>query len=333
MAITTPSNVLVTSQANLLAPPMDRYPLQTALENLNYLWAYHRPPVVDVCPTADPSVGRGTFAIPIIPSVDGLKYAARLCLWASTSTTFTGSIKYTTNYTGMSTTWTSWRSVSGSITGAALTTWNTSPTVLPASAVAIQVDVQVSGGSVRVDHVLVYPAPDDPVAGIQPSGYLPFDDGMLSTAGAPIHTEHLNRCKISSLAVLRDRLQAAFSFAQVEGGVDYERSGAAGWRALPTARLWLPYQSTGVLLWRVIASTSGGTTTDRVRVRQVGLSDVAQDTPTFDADRTIQAATQAVVPLGDGPMRYVDLALEAEIAGVSDSTRIHAAMAWWFPTY
>lgn len=334
MTISTGGNIQITAQQALVNPAMDQWPLRTALENINYLWKWHRPPLVDLCPTTDPLQGRATIAIPIIPSVDGLPYKADLCIWATAATTFTGTIKYCTSYTGLGTTWTSWKSVSGGVSAAVLTLWNTTAGTLPATAVALQVDVQVAAGAVRVDHVLVYPAPGDAVAGIQPSGFVPFDDGMISATGSPIHTEHINRCKTSSLAVLRDRVQAAFSFAQVEGNaVDYDRSGSAGWRALPMARLWLPYQSKATLLWRVIASTSGGTTTDVVRVRQLGVFDPMAVLPTFDADRTIQTAVMEVTPQGSGAMRYVDLALEAERAGVSDSTRIHSAMAWWFPTY
>ena len=83
-------------------------PLATAHQNINYLWQHHSPPMVDVCPTLTAAQARHTMVIPVIPSVDGIKYAGVLCVVPSDTSTFDWSIRYCTAYTFGSTTWTSW---------------------------------------------------------------------------------------------------------------------------------------------------------------------------------------------------------------------------------
>ena len=48
MSITTPAAIQVSTPGQLLVPSMLAQPLQRALENLNYLWKWHRPPLVAI---------------------------------------------------------------------------------------------------------------------------------------------------------------------------------------------------------------------------------------------------------------------------------------------
>ena len=330
MSISAPTALAVTPQSGFIVPPMAAEPLATAHQNINYLWGYHSPPMVDVCPTLTAAQTRHTIAVPVLPSVDGIKYAGVVCVVPSATSTFDWTIKYCTSYTGTGTTWTSWASATG-IAGTAgvLSAIAVAATTLPANAVAMQLDVQAASGTVAVHHWLLYPRPDASGTGTKTSGFTPSDDGLLTTAGAAIHTEWLNRCKSSPLALLADRAQAAYSFAQAEGNTVAYFCTAPNWVALPVGRLWLPYQTAAVLAVKIIASALGGTTTDCVRLRQSGRP--LSEAVTADADRTIQSGTMTVYPQGEAGQAYVDLICEAKQATGGNNVRIHAVMAWWVP--
>lgn len=333
MAISAPTSLAVTPASGFVAPSMAAEPLATAHQNINYLWTYHSPPMVDVCPTLAAAQTRSTMVIPILPSVDGIKYAGVLCVVPSATSTFGWAIRYTTSYVYGATTWTSWASGTGvSGTANTLSAIAIAAATLPANAVAIELDVDVGGGTgtIRVDHLLLYPQADAPTAGVRTSEYIASDDGLLSTATAAIHVEWLNRCKTSPVALLKDRKQCAFSFVQIEGnGVAFVAT-STEFSALPIGRLWLPYQTEATLHCRVIASASTGTTTGCVRLGSDQQS--IADRATFAADRTIQSDTLTVTTKGDKGMEYVDLVLQAkQSTGTPANLRIHACMVWWEP--
>ena len=307
-------------------------PLATAHQNINYLWTYHSPPMVDVCPTLTAAQSRHSIVIPVLTSVDGIKYAGVLCVVPSATSTFKWSVRYTTSYVYPTTTWTSWASATG-VAGTANTVSAIAiaAATLPANAVAIELDVEVTGtGTIRVDHLLLYPQADAPTAGVRTSTYVASDDGLLSVATAAIHTEWLNRCKSSPIALLQDRKQCAYSFVQIEGNSVAYSCTSPDFTQLPVGRLWLPYQTGDVTLHcRVIASAASGTTTGCVRLGSV-QQDIA-DRAVFNADRTIQSATLVVATTGDPGMEYVDLVLEAKQSSTLANVRIHAVMIWWEP--
>jgi len=308
-------------------------PLATAHQNINYLWTYHSPPMVDVCPTLAAATSQHIVVIPVLTSADGIKYAGVLCVVPSATATFDWSIRYCTAYTYGATSWTSWASGSA-VAGTAntLSAIAIAATTLPANAVAIELDVdsRSGGGTIRVDHLLLYPQADAPTAGVRTSGYIASDDGLLTTTGAAIHTEWINRAKASPLALLQDRKQCAYSFVQIEGNSVAYSATTTDFAAFPVGRLWLPYQTQAKLHCRVIASASTGTTTGCVRLGS-DQQDVA-DVATFNADRTIQTDTLTVYTTGDKGMEYVDLVLQAKRStGTPANVRIHAVMVWWEP--
>jgi hypothetical protein len=178
--------------------------------------------------------------------------------------------------------------------------------------------------------LLLYPQADAPTSGVRTSTYVASDDGLLTTATAAIHTEWLNRCKSSPIALLQDRKQCAYSYVQIEGNSVAYSCTSPDFTQLPVGRLWLPYQTGDVTLHcRVIASAASGTVTDRVRFGSAG-QDIA-DRATFDADRTIQSATLVAATTGDPGMEYVDLVLEAKQSSTPANVRVHAVMVWWEP--
>ena len=346
MTITTNGSVAVTGDSALLVPAMAATPLQTALENLNYLYKWHRPALVDYCPTADDLQTRNTFVIPIIPSVDGMRYTFQHRLVAANTSTVAIKVEYTT--TAAMTVWSSiYTDAAVATTAATLLVNSKADQVIPADAVALRVDYDMAAGFLYCHQILVLPGPAAPTAGILTSGFVLFDDGMLAAAGAPVHTELVNRCKLSTLAVLRDRYQCAFSFGQKDGAVliptpSFLPPADTDWFALPTVRAWFPWQGPDVTVeWRALATVSGGATTSLVRVRQVNVTN--GEVRVFAADGAIQAGAQIVAGggvstdamtlhlQGDGAMRYADLELSGR-ATAGNQTSVRAAFAFWRPT-
>lgn len=338
--ITTPSTIQVTPATGLLVPPMAAQPLRRALENLNYLYKWHRPPLVDVCPTCATAGGRGTFVYPIAPSADGLRYNFEHRIMPSNNSTCAITVDYTTAYAGGATAWTNIYASNPATTANTLLTQQDNAQTVPANAVALRVDYQAAAGTIAPQHLLVYPAPDAPTAGIKACGFRPFDDGMLTATGAPVHTELVNRCKLSALAVLRDRRQQALTFLQVETGTPWIvcpsdkgtiLSGALyeAFNDLPPVRLFLPYQGPDVQLTvAVLADVDAGGTAGLVRVHQVNHPQGEE--VTFAADGAINTANLTVHLSGSGTDRYADLAIGAKCTH-GNKTRLRAVSAYWRP--
>jgi len=326
MAITTPAGIQITSTSGLMLPTMGKQPLQRALENLNYLWKFHRPPLVDVC--LNPSTTRDYFVIPIMPSADGLDYTAVHRLMPTNTTTCNITIDYCTAYTGGGTTWHNLLNINPATTAATLLTRSDTITI-PSTAVALRIYYDPAAGTIFPHHLLVYPSPGDAVAGIKAgSGFVPFDDGLLNGAtGAPVHTEHLNRCKLSTLAVLRDRRQNCLSMVQRDSSDPLAKRTVESWGGLPVVRAFFPFQGDTVTIdLRVLADVSAGGTAGLIRVSQVGGQAV-----TFAANGAIQSDTLTLTLQGDGPLKYADIEIACK-ATTGHTTKPRAIMGFWRPT-
>lgn len=296
---------------------MAAQPLQAALENLNYLMKFHRPPLVSHCYTAEDALTRTSiYVIPVFPSVDGLRYTFEhrfVCSDSSQSVTVT--VDETATYAGSTggTTWSNIYSaaVSTSSTAGGLTTHEKTAQVIAASTRALRITYTAPASGTRNDHqVLAYPSPSAPSAGIATSGATPFDDGAITSAdGAAVHEEWLNRCKITTVALLRDRLQCCLSFLQDETNQLWAWGSLSDtdYRALPPVRVWLPHQGPScTLTLYALGTVSAGDASDVIQVRQTGGIQSAKSA-LFNADDTIKSATLVVQTQGEGLMRYVDL--------------------------
>lgn len=340
MAITTPSSIQISKDYELLVPNMAAQPLKKALENLNFLWKWHRPAVVDVCPTMDTTIGRHTLVYPIMPSADGLRHTFEIRLMPSNTSTCQITVDYTTNYTGGGTAWVNIYTVNPATTAATLLTRSDTNLTIPATAVALRFDFNAAAGTIAPQHILVYPAPNAPSAGIKASGFIPFDDGMLTATGAPVHTEILNRCKLSAMKLLRDRKQQVISFLQKEGGTPWitcpsdkppiqANAVYQSFQDLPAVRLFFPFQGPDVTIdLRVLADVDAGGTADLVRVRQLGVTNA--NAVTFDASGSIESGTLGLHLQGSGLERYADLAIAARTTA-GNHTRLRAVGGWWTP--
>lgn len=331
MAITPQAAVQIVSQSSLYVPSMAAQPVLKALQNTNYLWQHHTPALVDVCPNA-PTYSRRTIVIPIIPSVDGIRYALETRLMPSATSTVNITVSYCDAYAGAATVWHVIFAAAGVVTAAStLLTHIPAAAAIPATAVALQWDVTPAAGTVFLHHCLAYPAPGPPISGITASGFVPFDDGILNgLAGAPVHTEFLNRCKLSTLKILQDRYQMAFSFVQAEAGVPQTSlAGPSGFVPLPPFRVYMPNCGpTATLHVRVLADVIASTTPNLVLVAPV---DGYGSWVTHAADGAIHAQDLPVLVAGKGTGAHVDLKIGAS-AAAGNSTRIRAVVGFWRPT-
>lgn len=310
--ITPPASFQAAEAWRLMLPKMAAQPLQLALEDLNFLWQWHRPQLVSLAPHMSGAVSRASeYHCPIVPSQDGLPYTFEHRLACSAaSQTITVGVDYCTTYAGAGTAWTALYStaVGTSATAGGLTTVQHGPYTLPASAVVLRFTYSSPAAGTRTDHhILGYPTPAAATAGIQASGFVPFDDGLLTHAdGGAVHTEWLNRLKASSVAVLRDRHQMALSFAQEFSTTPFaSRTDKTAWWPMPAGKVRLPWQ-TGTINLRVMAigGVSGGATADLLRVGQLGGPG---QSVLLAADGTVSSATLQCIVQGQGADAHVVL--------------------------
>lgn len=345
MAITTPTSLQVPSAYETMLPKMAKQPLLKLLEDLNYLYRYHRPPLASVCLTTAGALTRtAKFVIPIVPSADGIQYAFESRNLCSAACNLSLTIDYCETYAYNSgAPWTNIVDHTGAhalaIGGAGLST-QVDLALVPANATALRLSVAVDAGNVTPQHLLVYPAPDAPTVASYPSGFILFDDGLLSSGQhAPITTEHLNRCRVSPDAIRRDRWQNLYSWAQEEVQANSRAvlNNLSEFTHFPKVRCYLPGQAQAANQGVQVTVKAVVTTDDAT---QTGSAVLIQDLSSgagvyFNAETTtgtvtVQSATMSVAPQGQGLMRYVDLELSG-LTATAQKTYIHSLMVFWRP--
>jgi len=338
MTVTPPAAIQITDASALYLPGMSSLPLQTALENLNYLIQFHRPQLASVAYTDANALTRSSvYVIPVMPSVDSLRYTMQhriVCSNASQSITVT--VDECTTYAGAATTWNNIysQSITSNGTGGLLTTHEKTDQTIPSTATALRVTYTApAAGDRNSHHLLVWPTPGAATTGITPSGAIPFDDGLIAHADrAAVHTEWLNRCKASAVAVLQDRRQGCLSFVQDESNQLWDWTTPVDqFQPLPPGRIWLANQGPTVTIdLRVLAKTVvAGVGTSRVRVRQTNISNGA--TLFFAADNTIQSGSLVLQMQGKGLMSYADVEVAVRRVGSDTSAHLMACMGWHKP--
>jgi hypothetical protein len=339
------ADVIVTPQQGLILPAMSSEPLQTALLNTNWLYVYRWAPLVTVCPSEPTAMARtAVVVVPVRPSVDGLRYDFHVEAVCSADTNLTVVVEETDNYTGLPTSgsptaWTAiFTTVSAETAGARAAQITTGQTIA-ADTVALRFTVSVAAGTFELHHLLAFPHPATIAAGSAASGFVPYDDGILTTAGGPVHTELLDRCAYSTAAILRDRWEMAASLCQDEAqaNVDLVATNRTEWAVWPVQRVWLPGQSGPVKLRvRSLISISAGAGADLVRLAQVpdpaGVAIPPPQSVTLDGSTAgmVDTATLTVYPQGDGLLRYVDLQ-PAIRTTAANTTYLHALVAFFEP--
>lgn len=336
MAITEQAVIGISSASQLWLPDMAREPLETALKNANYLIRWHRPPLVSACPTAEAALTRpASYIIPVMPSVDELRYGFEhrfICSIASQSVTVT--VDETTVYAGGATTWNNIYSESPTSngTGGLLTTNTKADQPIATTTTALRVTYTApAAGSINHHQVLVYPQPPATAVGIATSGATPFNPWLIAHADlAAVHTEWINRCKVTAVAVLTSRKQNCLSFLQEEANQPYLwNTKGTQFYPLPPTRIWLPNQGpTATIDLRVLGKTTGVVVGNLIRVRQFGVP--GAKTATFAAAETIQSATLALKMQDKGLMSYADVEI-AVARTTGNTTRLYSVMGFYTP--
>ena len=344
MAITTPTSLQVPAGYETMLAKMAAQPLQKVLENVNYLYTRHRPPLASVCLTTAGALTRtARFIVPILPSADSVAYGMESRVYCSAACNLTIVIDYCTAYafdTGGP--WTNLINHTGghliAVAGAGLVT-QVDHAVIPSNAVALRVQYSVSVGNHTPQHFLAYPTPDAPLALPYPSGFSLFDDGMLASGEhSPITTEHVNRCRASADAIRRDRWQCLYSWCQDEAQASARvvLNNISVPTVFPRVQCFVPGQAlmpnTLIEVTVLAICTNDDTVTG---VGKVALAEVDTGRSVkFDAQKvatvTLQSALLQVMPQGDGPMRLVVLELSGFTA-ITKKTYIHSLMVLWRP--
>jgi hypothetical protein len=305
-------------------------PLHTALTNTNYLYLHHTPALVSVCPIGSVANRTRAYVVPVIPSVDTMRYTVEHRILPGFNGTATVQVEWATVLAGP------WTSIYGATATAAMTTgtWflHSHTIALPASARLLRFTYSVWGGAGRVGHILVRPAPSSAAVpfvgpyGTTSSGFRVYDDSLLNgAAGQPVTTEMLDRCRRNTVKILRDRWQMAFSLVQDDGvthAVAYTAPAGAGGGDLQlghTAFCTPALAGTkGTLAIRVLATVSGGATADLI------LVSIGNATLTFAADGLVNSADCIIY----GTLNEVRVRVAN--TGVN-TTSLHACVAFWRP--
>jgi hypothetical protein len=334
MAITTPANLAVLGEQDFALASMPSA-LDTILKNTNYLYQFHRPAMLSVayCSAYQITGRTARFTIPVKPSVDGLLYEFRSKLLASSAGAWTLTTTIET-YDAVN----GWQVLTTAVTVPGIMadqlTVDTQTGVLPAAVTMIRVSYTGSGASqITPHHLLVTPTPIAPVTGIKASGFVPYDDGFLSTTGA-VTTEHVNRAHLSATKVLQDRAQCAFAFVQEDTPANmFTRPGLAAfmlWRNSPAVKVGLFGQYGELTLdCAILAGVTRGT--GKVRLSQHD-ADVGGAYFEADADGVLHTGTLPAVASAGGPDSTISLSMGVKLTDPLAVADIYAIVAWWRPT-
>ncbi len=350
MAIVTPgTDLVITPAEDLIFQPVALSPLSVALTNANWLYLYHRPPLVSVAPQQPSAMTRtAIIVVPCIPSADsvaGTRYDFHTVVLTSNNANITVAVEYCTSYTGLpgSGAPTAWTNIFTQVTAATASVVLTQAKLsqaVPTTAVALRYSVSVSAGSFELHHMLAVPAPTTVPTGLQNSGFIGYDDGLFGTVtNAPVHAELLNRCRRSSIAVLRDRRQMVLSLCadEVQANCLITEDNKTSLAAFPSVVLWFPWQGEFLdVTVYALATVDAGTSMGLLTVSQVPAGDV-QDvaTVTLDASGTdgsggIKSGTLRLRLSGEGLMRWARVAVSMKTTS-ANAIYLHSLVALWQP--
>jgi len=295
--------------------------LPRILTNTNYLYMRHQPPLVSVIYlTAEDDTSDPVYRIPIVPSADGLRYTFR----HTTEDSGGGStVTYTVDEYDSG--WNTIHTSAGQVIASGATDTYEHTATISDTATELRITIGSSGDDITPHGLLVYPDPASVPTGEQPSGFIAYDDGILGTANNPVTTEHVDRCRKSAVAVLRDRRQMVCSLVQDTGTARYDtgdfNAAATGvYRRIGSTEVWLPGGDCTVDVYAYGNVSSGA-------AGKVRLVQVTGDSVEIDLDGTVQTGTIDLVPDADGFAR-----LDAYLQSPSGRTAtLYALVAYWRP--
>lgn len=334
MAITTPNDYEPLGQESFMLADMPG-PLDTILKNTNYLYRYHRPPMLSVAYTSAVQIAGRTarFTIPAKPSVDGLVYEFTSKILATAAVGWQLTVQIET-YDAIN----GWQVLSTAATaqvaGGDQVLTDTQTGIIARQVTLIRTSYSgTNGAQLTPHHLLVIPTPAAVVTGIKLSGFVPYDDGQLSTSGA-VTTEHVNRAQANAISVLQDRAQCAFAWVQEDTPADMVFRPGLGpfttWRQAPSVKVGLPGQLGPMTLdCAILAGTTRGT--GAVRLQQSGtlFGGLAFEAA---ADGVVHTGSCPIVANAGGPEASATLAVSVKVNDPLALMDIYAVIAWWRPT-
>jgi len=320
MTISTPGGYDVIS-ANELGFVKIGEVLPRILDNCNYLYMRHQPPLVSVIYlTTENDTSDPVYRIPIVPSADGLRYTFR----HTTEDSGGGStVVYTVDEYDSG--WNTIHTSAGQVIASGATDTYEHTATISDTATELRITIGSSGDDITPHGLLVYPDPASVPTGTQPSGFVAYDDGILGTTNNPVTTEHVDRCRQSAVAVLRDRRQMVVSLVQDTGTARYDTGdmNAAAvtlYRRIGSTEVWLPGGDCTVDVYALGDVSSGA-------AGKVRLVQVAGDNVELDLDGTVHTDTLTLKPDGDG---FVRLDAYMQIPSGRTAT-LRALVAYWRP--
>lgn len=334
MAITTPADLVILGPEDFPLGAMPG-PLDTVLKNSNFLYTYHRPPMLSVAYCSNFEIGGRTvrFTMPCKPSADGLIYeftskvlsnaagAWQLTVQIETYDATNGWVVLATQATAQ-------------VAGIDAVITDTQTGVIAADVTLLRMSYTATGGALLTPHhLLVIPTPGTVTSGIKLSGFVPYDDGQLSTTGA-VTTEHVDRPHANAINVLRDRAQCAFAWVQEDTPANMTiRPGLAAfvlWRTSPAVRVGLHgQQGTLSLDVGILAGVTRGAGTVRLQQHQAPIAGAYYEAA---ADGNLHSGVMQVTCNGGGPDAYVDLSVACKLTDPLGVLDLYAVVAWWRPT-
>ena len=331
MTITTPSTFPRVNQQALLTAQIESNPLATVLSRINYLWQHHRPALVNIAYLAGAALTRNNvFEFGLEASADGLLYSF-VHRWYTT-TTGSMSIKVET-WDGSS-----WSTIYGpTSTATTATTWHsrTHTATISASARRMRVTYDHGTDSYWPAHLLVTPAPATTPATKQPSGFVAYDAGLYAASGAPVNTEHLNRCKASAAALLADRKAMVLSVAQdtVDPHTPAKVTSVGIFAGSPKMSMGRAVASlpgnkgkTDISLHFRGYTSKSPSTNYTATVRQVGATHSGSSV-TFDLDGSWQTGTLTVI--GETP--EIDVSVNNQDLTGTETAVVESLVGFWAP--
>ena len=334
MTITTATNYDVINAETFVQPLADENPLKTILENSNWLYMNHSPPLLSCVYTIKETDPRASqqFTVGTDPSADGLHYEFRHIIYTAAAGGSSVTVLVEAYYSS------AWNSVytqaTSGVAGDNILVTNSA--VLPAAATALRITFSTSGTDYRPLSTHIRPKPTSLAAGIKPSGFNPFDDGLLTATKAPLTTEHINRVKANAVAVVKDRKQCVLSFVQhntlasalhdgeghtVSFGTDNPVTMTIGHGK---AALHGQKKEKKVKFY-CLASHEAADADDKVRVTEVQSGNLVK----FDPNNTLQSRDLTVV--SEYPEFRVTYR-NHDVGAGNDKLCVHSVVGLWEPT-
>ena len=326
----SPASITVSKPSEFILPPFAKDPIKTALTNVNAVYLYHAPAMIQGLPADDYSSGTAgaTYLLPVMPSADGLPYTFAFSCTASTTVTRT---YYTSPDAALSgATYTQIGTATGS-TGSDGVVEDGGYTI-PAATRHVKIVVS-SASPIYPQALCIYPTPSATVPATTSAGFVAYDDGLLdAAAGAPIHSEFLDRCRKSSLAVFHDRKQCGLSlFCNTDPDEDEDEEhaiaiDAGGDVSMPESRIRLPGCVQPIKLTiKAIGVSAGADVANGITVTVKGSS---VEKVQLSITGEVETGSLTVTPTGDGLERFVDVSLYLSSGALDPAFELHSLIIW-----